>query len=110
MGLGIEGIRSVLAPFLNAGQGERQEEIKPEGTAGLRDSYISSAAREDLLCSTGNYDNHGEMDDDFSLKIAEDNDGLFQAAQYSAEYAEQIMKVIAGAESSSSEMNRNPEK
>lgn len=84
--------------------------VKAEETARAgsieRDSYIPSREDGECVCSTGNYDSVGEMDDDFSLDLGPGNEDTTQIAQYSMDYTRQLMKTVAAAEASSGGTHR----
>lgn len=106
----IDGLRGLYAPFLNAVEAGKKADIVGENGAGERDSYISSGGNHNFLCSTGNYDEFGQMDDDFSINLKDENDLSLQAIQYSMEYANQTVKTVAKSGTSDNEMNRNQKK
>lgn len=106
MGLRIEALSKLYGPLAGAPGTEKNTEITAEDAAGSRDCYIPSADGQDTVCSTGNYDESGQMDDDFSINIGAGEDALPQAVQYSREYTQQLMKTVGKPEESGSEMNR----
>ena len=61
MGLKINGIGSIFAPFFKGEGREIQEDISVQEAAGGRDSYVSSAVGEEQMYTSGNYDQQGEM-------------------------------------------------
>ncbi len=69
MGMRIEEIGKLYLPPAGVGEGEKKAAPMPGDSAGDRDSYIPSAGGHDALCSTGNYDENGQIDDDFSINI-----------------------------------------
>ncbi len=110
MGLKINGIGSIFAPFFK-GEGRKiQEDISVQEAAGGRDSYVSSAVGDEQMYTSGNYGQQGEMDDDFSVKLPEEDENIRQAAQYSEEYAVKAMKTTAGTQPSGGGMAREPGK
>ena len=69
MGMNIGEIGKLCAPLWNVGEIERRTEFDVKNEAGKRDSYISSVSSSELFHSTGNYDEQGQMDDDFSVNM-----------------------------------------
>lgn len=106
MGLKIDEISNIYASLLNAGRMERKPEIAVENIAGERDSYISAVSSDDLLQTTGDYDDQGQMDDDFSVNLSKENAELVSAAEFSREYTDQLMKTVAGSEAAGGEASQ----
>ncbi len=106
MGLKIEEVGSLYASLFHAGNSEHAKGLCPNETAGKEacDNYIASARHDDTPYSTGNYDDGGMMDDDFSVNLSGKAEEPFSAARYSAEYAEQKMKVITKPDQADGEM------
>ncbi len=106
MGMRIEEIGKLYLPPAGVGEGEKKAALMPGDSAGDRDSYIPSAGGHDVLCSTGNYDENGQIDDDFSINIGGGDEAVSQVVEYNREYAQQLMKTVGKPEESSSDMNR----
>ena len=107
MGMNIGEIGKLCAPLWNVVEIERRTEFDVKNEAGKRDSYISSVSSSELFHSTGNYDEQGQMDDDFSVNMGNENEVASQTMLYSREYAEQTLKMTAKTENSNNEMHRN---
>ncbi len=109
MELKIEEIGSMYASLFYAGNPDHAKNFRAnEAAAGEAcDSYIASVQHDDAPYSTGNYDDGGMMDDDFSVNRSDKTEEPFSAARYSAEYAEQKMKVITKTDQADGEMNGN---
>ncbi len=103
----IDEIRKIYASLMHATVPEKKTEIEADpGTADNRDSYIPGVGGGETVQSTGNYDDQGQMDDDFSISVGDGNDNGFQAAQYSREYAQQTMHTVAKPETPGDGMGR----
>lgn len=109
MGLKIEEIGSMYASLFHAGNSDHKGNLCTNEAAagGACDSFVASVKHDDAPYSTGNYDDGGMMDDDFSVKLSDKMEESFSAARYSAEYAEQKMKVITKSDQSDGEMKGN---
>lgn len=105
----IDEIRKIYASLLYATAPEKRTDIGIDAesaaqTAEKRDSYIPSVSGSEPLQSTGNYDDQGLMDDDFSIPVG--NDNRVQAAQYSREYAQQTVQTVTESETPDGGMSR----
>ncbi len=98
MGLRIDEVRNIYASLLHVNEMERKPKIPEENPEGERDCFVSSIGSDDLLQTTGNYDDQGQMDDDFAVNLTNENDDLSGAAQFGTEYSEQMLKTVAGSE------------
>lgn len=98
MGLRIDEIRNVYASLLNAGNVERKPDLAVENAVGERDRYISAVGNDNLLQTTGNYDDQGQMDDDFSVNLSKENAEPMKPTEFSMEYTEQLLKTVADSE------------
>lgn len=97
MGLRIDEVRNIYASLLHVKE-MRKPETMDENPSGGRDCFVSSIGNDDLLQTTGNYDDQGQMDDEFAVNLTNGNDDLIGAAQFSSEYAGQMSKTVAGTE------------
>lgn len=109
MGLKIEEVGSMYASLFHVGNSDHSKSFRTNETAAgdACDSYIASVENNDAPYSTGNYDDSGMMDDDFSVNRSDKIDEPFSAARYSAEYAAQKMNVITKSDQSDGEMKNN---
>lgn len=106
MNMKIDEIRRIYASQLNAAVPQKKEDIAAGSRNGERDSYIPSVGGGESIQTTGNYDDQGRMDDDFSFRIGDGNDNISQIAQYSMEYARQTVKTVTESEMPGDGMNR----
>lgn len=106
MSMRIDEAGKMYAPLLNMAFPEKKSYVSDDCKTGERDSYISSVGDGKSLHTTGNYDEQGQMDDDFSVEQRDGDGGMLQMTQYNREYAEQTMKTVTGAGASDAHMGR----
>lgn len=104
MNMKIDEVRRIYAPLPNVSVSERTDAAANHGTD-AKDSYIPSSGDSERVCSTGNYDAKGEMDDDFSVDLEPENGDAAQTGQYSREYTEQLMRTVTASEASDGRMS-----